>query len=165
MINTSSKTLGAQEIKQSPSMKIGTKPYARSQRNELAEATGRWKHDRMLDRWLSRQATGRKDRTLAATDQTQERSVRSSTERFQARETTTRRVRWQATERWQRPIGSSRLQRSGRPDASGRDDSASGQQQICGSSTPTATFSVGLINTTPNRPFEVCGAEETYQGC
>ena len=46
MINTLSKTLGAQEktqeIKQSPSMKIETKPYARSRRNELAEATGRW---------------------------------------------------------------------------------------------------------------------------
>ena len=63
MINTLSKTLGAQEktqeIKQSPSMKIGTKPYARSQRNELAEATGRWtgrwwpgsRDDRTLD-WL-----------------------------------------------------------------------------------------------------------------
>ena len=74
MINTSSKTLEAQvktqDIKQSPSMKIGTKPYARSRRNELAEATGRWtgrwKRDRTLDRWLGRQATGRKDRTLAA---------------------------------------------------------------------------------------------------
>ena len=55
-------------------MKIGTKPYARSGRNELAEATGRWtghwKCDRTLDRWLGRQATGRKDRTLAATDRT-----------------------------------------------------------------------------------------------
>ena len=74
MINTSSKTLEAQEktqdIKQSPSMKIGTKPYARSRRNELAEATGRWKRDRTLDRWLGRQATGREDRTLAATDRT-----------------------------------------------------------------------------------------------
>ena len=34
-------------------MKIGTKPYARSRRNELAEVTGRWtghwKHDRTLD--------------------------------------------------------------------------------------------------------------------
>jgi len=44
MINTLSKILGAQEknqdIKQSPSMKIGTKPYARSRRNELADATG-----------------------------------------------------------------------------------------------------------------------------
>ena len=67
MVNTISKTLGAQEktqdIKQSPSTKIGTKPYARSRRNELAEATrlwtGRWKHDRTPDRWLSRQATGR----------------------------------------------------------------------------------------------------------
>jgi hypothetical protein len=135
MINTVSKTLGAQEktqdIKQSPSMKIGTKPYARSRRNGLAEATGRWtgrwKCDRTLDRWLGRQATGRKDRTLAATDRTQKRSVRSSTERFQARETATGRVRWQATGRWQRPIGGSRLQRSGRPDASGQDDSASGQ--------------------------------------
>ena len=67
MINTSNKTLEVQvktqDIKQSPSMKIGTKPYARSPRNELAEATGlwtgRWKRDRTLDRWLSRQATGR----------------------------------------------------------------------------------------------------------
>ena len=51
MINTSSKTLGAQEknqeIKQSPSMKIGTKLYARSRRNELADATGR--KDRTLE--------------------------------------------------------------------------------------------------------------------
>ena len=104
MINTIRKTIGAQEktqdIKQSPSMKIGTKPYVRSRRNELAEATGRWKRDRTLDRWLGRQATGRKDRTLAATDRTQSISVRSSTERFQACETTTGRVRWQATGRW-----------------------------------------------------------------
>jgi hypothetical protein len=67
-------------------MKIGTKPYVRSRRNELAEATGRWtgrwKHDRTLDRWLGRQATGHEDRTLAATDRTQKRSARSSTERF-----------------------------------------------------------------------------------
>ena len=129
MINTLSKTLGAQEktqdIKQSPSMKIGTKPYARSRRNELADATGR--KDRTLDRWLGRQATGRKDRTLAATDRTQERSVRSSTERFQSGISVTGCVRWQATGRWQRPIGGSRLQRSGRPDTSGQDDSASGQ--------------------------------------
>ena len=44
-------------------MKIGTKLYARSRRNKLAEATGhwtgRWKRDRTLDRWLDRQATGR----------------------------------------------------------------------------------------------------------
>ena len=127
MINTLNKTLGAQEktqdIKQSPSMKIGTKPYARSRRNELAEATGRWtgrwKRDRTLDRWLGRQATGREDRTQTATDRTRGIIIRSSTERFQARET--------ATGRWQRPIGGSRLQRSGRPDASGQDDSASGQ--------------------------------------
>ena len=62
--------------------------------------TGRWKHDRTLDRWLGRQATGREDRTLAATDRMQKHSVRSSTERFQARETMTGRVRWQATGRW-----------------------------------------------------------------
>ena len=47
MINTISKTLGAQEktqdIKQSPSTKIGTKPYARSRRNKLIEVTGRWR--------------------------------------------------------------------------------------------------------------------------
>ena len=101
MIYDISKSLEAhekiQDIKQSPSMKIGTKPYARSRRNELAEATerwtGRWKHDRTLDRWLGRQATGRDDRTLAATDRTQKRSVRSSTERLQVRETATGRVR------------------------------------------------------------------------
>ena len=77
-MNTIIKTLGAQEktqdIKQSPSMKIGTKPYARSRRNELAEATerwtGRWKRDRTLDLWLDRQATGHEDWTLAATDRT-----------------------------------------------------------------------------------------------
>ena len=53
MINTISKTLEAQDktqdIKQSPSTKIGTKPDVRSQRNELIEVTGRWRHnDRML---------------------------------------------------------------------------------------------------------------------
>ena len=84
--------------------------------------TGRWKRDRMLDRWLGRQATRRKDRTLAATDRTQKRSIRSSTERFQARETATGRVRWQATGRWQRPISGSWLQQSGQPDASGHDE-------------------------------------------
>ena len=58
MINTIGKTLEAQEktqdIKQSPSMKIGTKPYVRSQRNELTEVTGRW-----TGRW--RKVTGRSD--------------------------------------------------------------------------------------------------------
>ena len=75
--NNISKTLEAQEktqdIKQSPSMKIGTKPYARSRRNKLADAIGR--KDRTLDRCLGRQATGREDRTLVATDRTLERSV------------------------------------------------------------------------------------------
>ena len=46
MINTLSKTLEVQgktqNIKQSPSTKIGTKPDARSQRNELTEVTERW---------------------------------------------------------------------------------------------------------------------------
>ena len=131
MINTLSKTSGAQEktqdIKQSPSMKIGTKPYARSQRNELVEATGR--KDRTLEMRPDAGPVARQtsDRTLAATDRTQKHTIRSSTERFQARKTTTGRVRWQATGRWQRPIGGSLLQRSGRPDASGQDDSAFGQ--------------------------------------
>jgi hypothetical protein len=31
--------------------------------------------------------------------------------------------------------------------------------------TPAATFSMGLINRPPNRPFEVWRAEEKYQGC
>lgn len=60
MINTISKTLGAQEktqdIKQSPSTKIATKPYARSRRNELTEVTGLWQE---------RPDAGRGDRTLA----------------------------------------------------------------------------------------------------
>ena len=56
MINTISKTLEAQEktqdIKQSPSMKIGTKPYARSRRNELTEVIGRWTRRWESDRTL-----------------------------------------------------------------------------------------------------------------
>ena len=104
MINTLRKTLEAQEktqdIKQSPSMKIGTKPYARSQRNEVADATIRKKRDRTLDRWLGRQATGREDQTLAAIDRTQERSVRSITVRFQSGKSMIGRVQWQVTGRW-----------------------------------------------------------------
>ena len=46
MINTVSKTFEAQEktqdIKQSPSTKIGTKSYAKSRKNELTEVTERW---------------------------------------------------------------------------------------------------------------------------
>ena len=72
MINTISKTLEAQEkiqdIKQSPSTKIGIKPYARSRRNELTEATGRWQKQpdagpdapiKRLDKQASAAATGR----------------------------------------------------------------------------------------------------------
>ena len=89
MINTISKTLEAQEktqdIKQSPSTKIGTKPYARSRRNELAEATGLWtgcwKRDRTPDWWLSRQATGRwrqpTGRRASASDRVQRGSRRA----------------------------------------------------------------------------------------
>ena len=65
MINTISKTLGAQEktqdIKQSPSTKIGTKSDARSRRNELIEVTGRWtahRGDRTLDQTLSSKVNG-----------------------------------------------------------------------------------------------------------
>ena len=62
MINTISKTLGAQEktqdIKQSPSTKIGTKPDARSRRNELTEGIGR--------------CTGRSDAQDAAPDAAQD---------------------------------------------------------------------------------------------
>jgi hypothetical protein len=32
-------------------------------------------------------------------------------------------------------------------------------------SSPTASFDLGLINTCPNRPFEVWRTEKTYQGC
>jgi len=68
MINTSSKTLEAQEktqdVKQSPSMKIGTKPCARSRRNELAEATGRWTG--RADEEAQQTGVSSSDRTLAA---------------------------------------------------------------------------------------------------
>ena len=112
MINTLRKTLEAQEknidIKQSPSTKIGTKPYARSRRNELTVVTGcrtgRWTSNRTLrpDAGQVARQTGDRtlDRTLAATDRTQDRSVRSSTVRFQSGKSTTGRVRWQATGRW-----------------------------------------------------------------
>ena len=60
MINTISKTLEAQEktqdIKQSPSTKIETKPYVGSRRNELTEVTGRW-----------RKVTGRSDQEARQT--------------------------------------------------------------------------------------------------
>ena len=66
MINTTSKTLEAlertQDIKQSPSAKIGTKPEARLRRNKIIEVTGRWtahRGDRTLDRTLSSKVTGR----------------------------------------------------------------------------------------------------------
>ena len=62
MINNISKTLEAQEktqdIKQSPSMKIGTKLDARSRRNELTEVIGR-----STVRW--RKATRRSDQRLS----------------------------------------------------------------------------------------------------
>ena len=68
MINTIIKTLEAQEktqdIKQSLSTKIGTKPYERSRRNELAEATGRWTG--RADEEAQQTGVSSSDRTLAA---------------------------------------------------------------------------------------------------
>ena len=57
------------------------------------------------------------------------------------------------------------LQWSGRPDASGQDVVSVRSVVERWVSPPTATFSVGLINRTPNRPFEKSGAGERYQGC
>ena len=94
MINTLRKTLEAQEktqdIKQSPSTEIETKPYVRSQRNELTVVigcrTGRWTSNRTLrsDAGQVARQTGDPipDRTLVATDRTQDSSVRSITVRF-----------------------------------------------------------------------------------
>ena len=71
MIDTISKTLGAQEktqdIKQSPSMKIETKLYERSRRNKLTEVIGRWRKVTGRSDQEARQ-TGviSNDRTLAA---------------------------------------------------------------------------------------------------
>ena len=60
MINTSRKTCKdiwrTYKVKQSPSTKIGTKPYARSRRNELTEVTGRWTR-----RWAEGSADRRSD--------------------------------------------------------------------------------------------------------
>ena len=71
MINTLSKTLEAQEktqdIKHSPSTKIGTKPDARSRRNELIEVTGRW--------------TGRWQKVIERSDQEAQQTGVSSSDR------------------------------------------------------------------------------------
>ena len=71
MINIISKTLEAQEkiqdIKQSPSTKIGIKPYARSRRNKLTEVTGRWTGRwKVIDRTL-RSVTQLQQTSAAAT--------------------------------------------------------------------------------------------------
>ena len=127
MINTISKTLEAQEktqdIKQSPSMKIGTKPYAREQRNELTEVP-----DVGPDAGRSGRTLEESDRTLrsrgSATgvterwtgrwrqiDRTQDSRVQSSTERFQSDKNAIGHVRWHVTGRVrsgrdQRPVSS-----------------------------------------------------------
>ena len=58
MINTISKTLEAQEktqdIKQSPSTKIGTKSDVRSRRNELTEVTDAGQLIEVTGRWTGR---------------------------------------------------------------------------------------------------------------
>ena len=122
MINTISKTLGAQEmtqdIKQSPSMKIGTKPYARSRRNELTEVTGRWRKVIGCSDHEARQQA----RPDAGGRSTGRRTAESGqVQRFQSGENATECVRWHVTGRWQRPISGSRLQRSGQPNTSGQD--------------------------------------------
>ena len=58
-----------------------------------------------------------------------------------------------------------RLQQSGRPDATDQDDlRVRSMAESCVSS-PTATFSMGLINRPPNRPFDGGRAKEIYQEC
>ena len=134
MINTSSKTLGVQEktqdIKQSPSTKIGTKPYARSRRNELAEATGRW-----TERWEKRPDAGpdtpmkrlSKLASAAATGRWRQNRPDAGQQRLIEYREVSERRNWDRT----RPVAGdrtlaesdqcSRLQRSGRPDASSQD--------------------------------------------
>ena len=103
MINTINKTLEAQEktqdIKQSPSMKIGTKPYARSRRNELTEVTGRSDQEARQQK-----VSAAETRCWWQIDRMQVYSVQSSKERFQSGEIVTGHVRWHVTGRWQRPI-------------------------------------------------------------
>ena len=124
----------------------------------LDARTERWKRDRTLDRWLGRQATGHKDRTLAATDRTQEHSVRSSTERFQSGISATERVRWQATGRWPASDQCFAVSMVG---TTGRVWSVAVSWEF----DPNGYFLSGAYKYNPNRPFERCGAKKTYQGC
>ena len=126
MINTLRKTLEAQEktqdIKQSPSTKIGTKPYARSRRNELTVVTkcrtGRWTSNRTLQPdtgQVARQSGDPTlDQTLAATDRTQDSSVRSITVRFLSGKSVT--GRWPASDQYiaGSTVGTTGRVRSGR---------------------------------------------------
>ena len=113
MINTISKTLEVQEktqdIKQSPSMKIGTKSDARSRRNEVTEVTGRCTghfdaqdaapdaaQDAPIKR-LSNSRVNNSDRTLHRTLSAR---VRSTSVRFQRAVFVTGRVRLVLTGRW-----------------------------------------------------------------
>ena len=116
--------------------------------------------DRTLDKrpdagWrLGRQSTGREDRTLAATDRTQDSSVRSSTVRFQNDKSTTGRVRWQATGRWpvsDEYIASSTVGTTGRV-RSGRFSVRSVAELR--EFDPNGYFLSGAYKYNPNRSFE-----------
>ena len=87
-------------------------------------------------------------------DRTQDSRVRSSTERFQSGETTTRRIWWQVTGRWQCPISCSWLQRSGRPDASGQDVISVWSVAEKRDFIPNGYFLSGACKYNPNRPNE-----------
>ena len=98
------------------------------------------------------------DQTLTATDQTQDSSVRLITVRFQNGKSATGHVRWQATGRWpasDQYIAGSTVGTTGRV----RSVAVSWQFD------PNGYFLSGAYKYTPNRPFEMSGAEETYQGC
>ena len=115
MINTLSKTLGAQEktqeIRQSP------KHEDRNQAVRKIAKKRAHRDDRTLDRTLEesdRTLRSRGSASAAVTerwtgcwlqiDRTQNYSVRSSTERFQSGEITTGHVQWHVTGCWQSPI-------------------------------------------------------------
>ena len=130
---------------------------------------GRWTSNRTLRSDVGRVArqTGDRtlDRTLAATDRTQDSSVRSSTVRFESGKSTTGRVRWKATGCWPAfdqyidgsTIGTTGHVRSGRFSVR----SVAVSQEF----DPNGYFLSGAYKYNPNQPFEECGAEETYQGC
>ena len=173
-------------------MKMGTKTDARSQRNELDRGDRmRPYKDPMhpisclatagvssCDRTLSEAVTGRTGDTVhrhgSIFSVTGHSRLDDRTHEVQ-RPIESREVPEQRQRDRMRPVDDDQtlsqvrstraLQRSGRPDTSGQDVISVRLVAEKWVSSPTATFSVGLINRPLNWPFEFMRAEEIYQGC